>query len=208
MKQKIEIIGHKVHGVGYRYFLMNQAMLQGVDGFTALNQIDKNGLQKVWVIVEGSPEPVKAFGTFAQNERPIDAKVSEILIGDFEGFVPRIIDFALILTAGQVVKAIPIIPCSSYGKGCKEKSVYTFIVNNDIMSTSSVYSIRLPENICKLMKSMDDVNWSDEIREIVEKTVEDRAMERLLARAEERGKRLKKIDKSVAEMIREDRDAR
>jgi len=76
------------------------------------------------------------------------------------------------------------------------------------MSTNSVYSIRLPDNICQLMKDMDDVNWSDEIREIIEKTVKDRAMERLLARAEERGKRLKKIDKSVAEMIREDRDAR
>jgi hypothetical protein len=75
------------------------------------------------------------------------------------------------------------------------------------MSTSSVYSIRLPDNICRLMKDMDDVNWSDEIREIIEKTVKDRAMERLLARAEERGKRLKKIDKSVVEMIREDRDA-
>ncbi len=76
------------------------------------------------------------------------------------------------------------------------------------MSTSSVYSVRLPDNICQLMKDMDDVNWSDEIRDIIEKTVKDRAMERLLARAEERGKRLKKIDKSVAEMIREDRDAR
>ncbi|HSD56839.1 MAG TPA: hypothetical protein VLB04_01555 [Methanotrichaceae archaeon] len=76
------------------------------------------------------------------------------------------------------------------------------------MSTNSVYSIRLPDNICKLMKNMDDVNWPDEIREIVEKTVKEKAMERLLARAEERGKRLKKIDKSVAEMIREDRDAR
>jgi hypothetical protein len=75
------------------------------------------------------------------------------------------------------------------------------------MSTS-VYSIRLPDSICQLMKYMDDVNWPDEIREIVEMTVKERAMERLLARAEERGKRLKKIDKSVAEMIREDRDAR
>ena len=76
------------------------------------------------------------------------------------------------------------------------------------MSTSSVYSIRLPDKICQLMKNMDDVNWPDEIREIVEKTVKERAMERLMVRAEERGKRLKKIDKSVAEMIREDRDAR
>jgi DNA anti-recombination protein RmuC len=59
-----------------------------------------------------------------------------------------------------------------------------------------------------MMKNVDDVNWPDEIREIVERTVRERAMERLMSRAEERGKRLKKIDKSVAEMIREDRDAR
>jgi DNA anti-recombination protein RmuC len=59
-----------------------------------------------------------------------------------------------------------------------------------------------------MMKTMDDVDWSDEIREIVEKTVRERAMERLMSRAEERGRRLKKIDKTVAEMIREDRDAR
>ncbi len=39
---KIEIIGHRVHDVGYRYFLMNQALLQGIDGFTALNQIDNS----------------------------------------------------------------------------------------------------------------------------------------------------------------------
>lgn len=76
------------------------------------------------------------------------------------------------------------------------------------MSTSSVYSIRLPDNICQMMKNMDDVNWPDEIREIVVRAVKEKAMERLLTRAEERGRRLKKIDKSVAEMIREDRDAR
>ncbi len=32
-----------------------------------------------------------------------------MLIGDFDGFVPKMADFAMILTAGQIVKAIPII---------------------------------------------------------------------------------------------------
>jgi len=36
MKGKIKIIGPKVRGVGYRCFLMNQAMLWGVAGFVAL----------------------------------------------------------------------------------------------------------------------------------------------------------------------------
>ena len=51
MKRKIEIIGPKVHGVGYRYFLMNQAMFMGVNGFAAQNQPGKNGQQEVWVII-------------------------------------------------------------------------------------------------------------------------------------------------------------
>ena len=109
MKQKIEIIGPKVHGVGYRYFLMNQAMLQGMDGFAALNQVGRDHLQKVWVIVEGSTGSVNAFSAFAQAERPEEAAVSSVLIEDFDGFVPRMTDFAMILTAGQMVKAIPII---------------------------------------------------------------------------------------------------
>ncbi len=109
MKQKIEILGLKVHGVGYRYFLMNQAMLHGLDGFAALNLEGRDHQQKVWVILEGSTGSVRAFSAFAQTERPEEAAVSEVLIGDFEGFVPRMTDFALILTAGQIVKAIPII---------------------------------------------------------------------------------------------------
>ena len=32
-----------------------------------------------------------------------------MLIGDFDGFVPKMADFAMILIAGQIVKAIPII---------------------------------------------------------------------------------------------------
>ena len=109
MKRKIEIIGPKVHGVGYRYFLMNQAMFMGVNGFAAQNQLGKNGQQKVWVVIEGSKGPLDAFSTFAQTKRPDDAEVSDVIIKDFEGFVPRMVDFALILTAGQIVKAIPII---------------------------------------------------------------------------------------------------
>jgi len=108
-KEKVEIIGPKVHGVGYRYFLMNQAMLLGVDGFAASNQAGRDRQQKVLVIVEGSREAVIDFSAFAKTEKPEEAEVSEVLIGDFDGFVPKMTDFAMILTAGQIVKAIPII---------------------------------------------------------------------------------------------------
>ena len=109
MKRIIEIIGPKVHEVGYRHFLMNQAMLFGVDGFAALNQLGKNGEQVVRVIIEASCDPLDAFSAFADTQRPDGAEVSDVIIKDFEGFVPRMVDFALVLTAGQIVKAIPII---------------------------------------------------------------------------------------------------
>jgi hypothetical protein len=91
---------------------------------------------------------------------------------------------------------------------CRKEKLYTFNVNICIVSTSSVYSIRLPENICQMMKNMDDVNWSEEIRGLVERTVKEKAKSRLLARAAERRKHMKNLSKSAAEMIREDRDAR
>ena len=69
---------------------MNQAMLMGVDGFAALNQLSKNGQQEVWMIIEGSSVPLDDFSAFAQTKRPDSAEVSDVIIKDFEGFVPRI----------------------------------------------------------------------------------------------------------------------
>lgn len=81
MKRKIEIIGPKVHEVGYRYFLMNQAMLIGVDGFAALNQMGKNGQQEVLVIMEASCDLLDTFSAFAGAERPEGARSQVRSIG-------------------------------------------------------------------------------------------------------------------------------
>lgn len=86
-KETIEIIGPKVHGVGYRYFLMNQAMLWGVAGFAALNKLGQDRQQKVLVIVEGSMEVVRAFSSFAETKRPEEAEVSEVS-GNLMGSCP------------------------------------------------------------------------------------------------------------------------
>ena len=95
MKRKIEIIGPKVHEVGYRHFLMNQAMLIGVNGFAALNQLSKNGEQELLVIIEASCDPLDTFSAVADTQRPDGAEVSDVIVKDFEGFVPRMVDFAL-----------------------------------------------------------------------------------------------------------------
>lgn len=74
--------------------------------------------------------------------------------------------------------------------------------------TTSVYSIRLEQEIRQMMEEMNDVNWQTEIKQIVEKTVKERKKQRILARAQERWKDQVLNERGAAEMIREDRDAR
>ena len=59
MKKKIKIIGSKVHDIGYRYFLMENALAFGIEKFRAVNVED--GKQVVEVYVEGDDEAVNEF---------------------------------------------------------------------------------------------------------------------------------------------------
>ena len=75
------------------------------------------------------------------------------------------------------------------------------------MSTKTVYSIRVPVKLRKMMEEMKEVNWQEVIRTMVEELVKDKSKEKLLAEAKEIRKDMK-VDVSAAELIREDRDAR
>ena len=75
------------------------------------------------------------------------------------------------------------------------------------MSTKTVYSIRVPVKLRKMMEEMKEVNWQEVIRTMVEELVKNKSKERLLAEAKEIRKEMK-VDVSAAELIREDRDAR
>jgi len=75
------------------------------------------------------------------------------------------------------------------------------------MSTKTVYSIRVPVELRKMMEEMKEINWQEEIRRKVEELVKNKNKERLLAEAKEIRKGMK-MEVSAAELIREDRDAR
>ena len=75
------------------------------------------------------------------------------------------------------------------------------------MSTKTVYSIRVPVELRKMMEELKEINWQEEIRRLVEELVKTKSKERLLADAKEIRKAMK-ADVSAAELIREDRDAR
>ncbi len=77
-----------------------------------------------------------------------------------------------------------------------------------IMTTSCVYTIRIPAEIRQMMDEMKDVNWQSDIRHAVEDLVRERKRQKLLAEAREIRKGTKNIGVSASELIREDRDAR
>jgi len=75
------------------------------------------------------------------------------------------------------------------------------------MSTKTVYSIRVPMELRKMMEELKEINWQEEIRQLVEELVKTKSKERLLAEATEIRKAMK-ADVSAAELIRADRDGR
>ena len=73
---------------------------------------------------------------------------------------------------------------------------------------TSVYSIRLDDHVRRMMDEIRDVNWQAEIREAVEKMVREKKKQHFLVEARQLRMKMLPIERSAAEMIREDRDAR
>ncbi|HSD57505.1 MAG TPA: acylphosphatase [Methanotrichaceae archaeon] len=108
MKLKITITGPKVHDVGYRYLLLGGAMGLHLPGFYAANLVELEK-QIVEVLVEGKEPQVKAFIEFVQNNKPANARVSDIATSEYEDDVPRRSEYTQDITALQMLKAIPTI---------------------------------------------------------------------------------------------------
>jgi acylphosphatase len=106
MKLRITITGPKVHDVGYRYHLLGGAMGLRLPGFDANNFTDGK-TQIVDVVVEGKEPQIAAFKKFVENNKQTDAKVSEITTSDYDGDVMRISEYSQIITAIQLLKAVP-----------------------------------------------------------------------------------------------------
>jgi acylphosphatase len=107
MKIKVRIKGPRVHNVGYRSVLMTAAFHQGLSGFNARNR--SNGPQEVVVLIEGDDEAVEDFRNSLEITRPENAEVSEIACEPYDGMVTSIDSYALIFSADQMNKAIPIL---------------------------------------------------------------------------------------------------
>jgi acylphosphatase len=108
MKLKVKITGPKVHDVGYRYFLMSNAIDLGLKGFHARNRVSGE-VQEVIALVEGDVEAIGDFKTLVETKKPEHSEVSSIAFEDHEGDVMRAGEYAQVCTALQLNKAIPVL---------------------------------------------------------------------------------------------------
>jgi acylphosphatase len=105
MKIRAKIIGPKVHNVGYRYLLLNEADNLGLKGFSARNAME-NGNQIVSILIEGDEKIIAKFREFVQINRPETAEVAEVSFENFEGHVESVSKFAFRFQSIQVGKGI------------------------------------------------------------------------------------------------------
>ncbi len=108
MKLKVKITGPKVHDVGYRYFLMSNAIDLGLKGFHARNRMSGE-MQEVISLVEGDVEAIADFKTLVETKKPEHSEVSSIAFEDHEGDIMRAGEYAQVCTALQLNKAIPVL---------------------------------------------------------------------------------------------------
>jgi acylphosphatase len=108
MKLKIKITGPKVHDVGYRYFLMSNAIDMGLKGFHARNRTGEKE-PEVIALVEGDEEAIADFKVLVETQKPEHSKVSSIAFEDYDGDVMRAGEYAQVCSAQQLNKAIPLL---------------------------------------------------------------------------------------------------
>jgi acylphosphatase len=108
MKLEVIITGPKVHDVGFRYFLMSNAIDLGLNGFRARNGMNGKE-QEVIALVEGDEGSIADFRRLIEVQKPERSEISNIVFKDYEGDVMRAGEYAQICTALQLNKAIPIL---------------------------------------------------------------------------------------------------
>ena len=101
-KRKILIKGQKVHSVGYRAFLLDEAEALLMPNFSAKNK--KNETEIVEVLVGADKEYIDIFIKFVKNNYPEDAEVTDISVEDYDGDIRTIEAYSRSFSATQLSK--------------------------------------------------------------------------------------------------------
>jgi len=108
MKLKVKITGPKVYDVGYRVFLLKNAMNLALPGLSTYNWEEK-GQQEVIALVEGDEARIAPFLQAIEKNKPELAEVSKVTSEPYDGDVGRTIEMAMLCSFVQLDKAIPLL---------------------------------------------------------------------------------------------------
>jgi acylphosphatase len=107
-KIKVNILGDRVHDVGYRVFLVNKALSLGVDNFNTFNTY-LDGVQAVIVLIEADEEVLKEFKGFVASTRPEKSIVDDVSFEVYQNTVPPVERIMQSFQMEQWGKGIPIL---------------------------------------------------------------------------------------------------
>ncbi len=106
MALKITITG-RVHGVGYRLFLLEEADYLFIPHFDARN-VKIDGKEALIVLVDGEKEQLEEFAEFVKTNKPENDIVDEIRIEEYRGRVREIEKFRSSFNTSQLAKIVQI----------------------------------------------------------------------------------------------------
>jgi acylphosphatase len=102
LKKKIIIKGSKVHDVGYRLFLLDEAESRLIP-FLSVKNI-RAVMQEVEVLAGGEEERVKSYIEFVKTNFPDDAEMDSVSVEDYEGDIRTIESFSRSFSISQLSK--------------------------------------------------------------------------------------------------------
>lgn len=108
MRLKFSIVGEKVHDVGYRVMLINEALVLGLDYFNVFNTF-LGEKEVVVVLIEGEEEQIVEFKRFMVQRKPERAVVDEIREESYSGRISSIDRTMQAFQMEQWGKGIPIL---------------------------------------------------------------------------------------------------
>ncbi len=106
MGKKITITG-KVHNVGYRLFLLEEADALFIPYFDA-RYIKVDDKEVLVILVDGDDREINEFIEFVKNKRPEGAFVEEIKIEEYSGRIREIERFRSIFDTSQLSKIVQV----------------------------------------------------------------------------------------------------
>jgi acylphosphatase len=107
-KYKLKITGRSVCDVGYRPFLLVNAMNMGIKKLFAYN-VKTEGQETVFVHISGDENKINIYIDFVKSNYPEHSDVDNIEVEEFECDITDTIEFLQLLQFKQINKGIPAI---------------------------------------------------------------------------------------------------